>query len=72
VNAYREAAARVGAWLEAHFDAGGNCTIDAERAQLYPKAPYLLTMVGKRALGARVGSESTAAFHRPQWGLYRS
>ncbi len=34
MKTYREAAAKVGTWLEDHFDAGVNRTIEAERVAL--------------------------------------
>lgn len=53
-EAYRAAAARTRAWLDAHFDASGACVLDPADPRYYYKAPYLLAVAGLRAKGARV------------------
>lgn len=52
--AYREAASRMRAWLDTHFDDSGRCTVDAHDSRYYYKAPYLLALAGLRSKGARV------------------
>jgi hypothetical protein len=52
--AYRAAAAKTRAWLDAHFDETGRCVFDAQDSCYYYKAPYLLALAGLRARGARV------------------
>lgn len=54
MNAYQHAAEKTRVWLDSHFDAAGDCVIDAADSQYYYKAPYLLTMAGLRSKGAWV------------------
>ena len=58
MNDYRRAAAKLTAWLDAHFDGHGRCTIDPDEGRFYPKAPYLLNAAGLRAKGARAASRA--------------
>ncbi|MAG34707.1 MAG: hypothetical protein CL878_00435 [Dehalococcoidia bacterium] len=51
---YRDAAAKLQHWLDTHFDAEGRCVLGSDDVRFYSKAPYLLTMAGLRAKGARV------------------
>jgi hypothetical protein len=53
-GSYQAAAAKTRDWLDAHFDASGRCVVDAHDSRYYYKAPYLLTLAGLRAKGARV------------------
>ena len=53
MNDYRRAAAKLTAWLDAHFDSAGRCTIEPHEGPFYPKAPYLLNAAGLRTKGAR-------------------
>jgi hypothetical protein len=49
---YPRAAARLTAWLDAHFDMDGRCLASPDEARFYPKAPYLLQLAGLRTKAA--------------------
>ena len=54
MDPYPRSVEKIRAWLAAHFDATGQCTIDPADLRYYYKTPYLLTMVGLRSRGSRV------------------
>ena len=54
MKAYQRAVEKTRAWLDAHFDAAGNCRIDADDVRYYYKTPYLLHKIGLPAKAARV------------------
>lgn len=54
MSRYQQAVTKLRHWLDTHFDAKGRCVLGPDDVRFYSKAPYLLTMAGLRAKGARV------------------
>lgn len=59
---YQQAARRIHAWLDAHFEADGTGKDAPDDSRLHVKAPYLLTMAGLRAKAARVSKRAGERF----------
>ena len=62
MSSYQDAADKTRQWLDAHFDTEGHCVLAPTDVRFYPKAPYLLTMAGLRAKGARVAKVVSQRF----------
>ena len=69
MNAYKSALNKTRCWLDDHFDNQGNCTIDPDDPRYYYKTPYLLSIVGLRAKGARVAKQVLERFIDSQGDL---